>query len=282
MNSEAMRAPSASMGPQLDSCGRHSAGARGIVWPWASMGPQLDSCGRGRRGKVGKGDSVCASMGPQLDSCGRLDPDGHQLFLRTASMGPQLDSCGRGRAVCVVRVPNHASMGPQLDSCGRGVPCQKGGASAMLQWGRNLTVAEGRAPTTTGRAGTSASMGPQLDSCGRAKSRRRARSAPGASMGPQLDSCGRWPGPPGKGPSATLQWGRNLTVAEGSLSCESGSPKSAASMGPQLDSCGRPVLLRVDGRDLGASMGPQLDSCGRRCSRLTARPPPHCFNGAAT
>ena len=36
-----------------------------------------------------------------------------------------------------------ASMGPQLDSCGRAI--SKTGAidAAMLQWGRNLIVAEG-------------------------------------------------------------------------------------------------------------------------------------------
>ena len=61
-----------------------------------------------------------------------------------------------------------------------------------LQWGRNLTVAEG-----AGRPGVTATDK--------------------ASMGPQLDSCGR-----GKRKStwyiySMLQWGRNLTVAEGRL-----------------------------------------------------------------
>ena len=36
----------------------------------------------------------------------------------------------------------------------------------MLQWGRNLIVAEGGRYEALGRAGV-ASMGPQLDSCGR-------------------------------------------------------------------------------------------------------------------
>ena len=36
-----------------------------------------------------------------------------------------------------------------------------------LQWGRNLTVAEGLRPAGRLAAGAYASMGPQLDSCGR-------------------------------------------------------------------------------------------------------------------
>ena len=36
-------------------------------------------------------------------------------------------------------------MGPQLDSCGRAVKAPMiRGAMSLLQWGRNLTVAEGR------------------------------------------------------------------------------------------------------------------------------------------
>ena len=61
-----------------------------------------------------------------------------------------------------------ASMGPQLDSCGR----RHAGAAnrlntGLLQWGRNLTVAEGDAEATEATE------------------------------------------------AETLQWGRNLTVAEG-------------------------------------------------------------------
>ena len=61
-----------------------------------------------------------------------------------------------------------------------------------------------------------------------------------ASMGPQLDSCGKLPEiDPVLGEVYTLQWGRNLTVAE---------------------RCGR---IDLDGQGR-ASMGPQLDSCGKR------------------
>ena len=43
-----------------------------------------------------------------------------------------------------VDVYQDASMGPQLDSCGRASTQSTGvGTVSMLQWGRNLTVAEG-------------------------------------------------------------------------------------------------------------------------------------------
>ena len=62
----------------------------------------------------------------------------------------------------------------------------------MLQWGRNLTVAEGDHCYMVADEGAYASMGPQLDSCGRAD--------------PFWKYARRKLG---------LQWGRNLTVAEG-------------------------------------------------------------------
>ena len=36
-------------------------------------------------------------------------------------------------------------MGPQLDSCGRKIDLTELKYTTMLQWGRNLTVAEGEA-----------------------------------------------------------------------------------------------------------------------------------------
>ena len=59
-------------------------------------------------------------------------------------------------------------------------------------------------------------MGPQLDSCGRNERDEIIRLDIHASMGPQLDSCGRFTSMPrcSLAPE-TLQWGRNLIVAEG-------------------------------------------------------------------
>ena len=162
------RVPSgASMGPQLDSCGRYidtkanlekmnalqwgrnltvaEGGlnpARLVFYLPASMGPQLDSCGRVRLGGRGR-RGARASMGPQLDSCGRAKIWAAVLAKRGASMGPQLDSCGRAAADQYLAREFIASMGPQLDSCGRGAQSKSGLADTWLQWGRNLTVAEG-------------------------------------------------------------------------------------------------------------------------------------------
>ena len=143
-------------------------------------------------------------MGPQLDSCGRKDQLRHERATYTASMGPQLDSCGRPARLHCLQAWIRASMGPQLDSCGRMVhgrharpkPC-------ALQWGRNLTVAEGADGRGLGLGGRHASMGPQLDSCGRAVMRKRFVA------------------------DAGLQWGRNLTVAEGGPWPDAPSPRAS-------------------------------------------------------
>ena len=58
-------------------------------------------------------------------------------------------------------------MGPQLDSCGRGGTAGMIPEDPGLQWGRNLTVAEGLVRILSPLWISSASMGPQLDSCGR-------------------------------------------------------------------------------------------------------------------
>ena len=101
-------------------------------------------------------------------------------------------------------------------------------------------------------------MGPQLDSCGRVYQAERKESEAMASMGPQLDSCGRKTTAAAVITSATLQWGRNLTVAEGPTRHQRNAQPELASMGPQLDSCGR-------------------DERQRRLEPLA-----HRFNGAAT
>ena len=84
-----------------------------------------------------------------------------------------------------------------------------------LQWGRNLTVAEGLLRKMWQTAFSPASMGPQLDSCGRLAAYERPTSVWPASMGPQLDSCGRHRILLSGTSIDWLQWGRNLTVAEG-------------------------------------------------------------------
>ena len=132
------------------------------------------------------------SMGPQLDSCGKGHALAYQVVYDRPSMGPQLDSCGKiaGRVV----PDNHRapSMGPQLDSCGkRNSRHRSSKIEVILQWGRNLTVAESHRLGYFGRG---------------------ARREP--SMGPQLDSCGKRRPLGARHTRLCLQWGRNLTVAE--------------------------------------------------------------------
>ena len=94
-------------------------------------------------------------------------------------------------------------------------------AKAALQWGRNLTVAEGLQAERK-RTHALASMGPQLDSCGRRNPMtdadldhrlqwgRNLTVAEGANMAVSI------------APWVKLQWGRNLTVAEGRVTDDLG------------------------------------------------------------
>ena len=154
--------------------------------------------------------------------------------LGRASMGPQLDSCGRLLHAAGAAGPMPASMGPQLDSCGRiHSECRVAIISMELQWGRNLTVAEGNKLDLSLPRRHVLQWGRNL-----------TVAEGGGAHGPHNLEL-------------ELQWGRNLTVAEGGMQGGGRRPPAMASMGPQLDSCGR-------------------------CSP-TSRPPTECrFNGAAT
>ena len=92
-----------------------------------------------------------------------------------------------------------------------------------LQWGRNLTVAEGDGKLRRGNAHGRASMGPQLDSCGRVEDCLVGEGQAVLQWGRNLAVA---EGEEAEGPdpqSAPLQWGRNLAVAEGgsARSCDS-------------------------------------------------------------
>ena len=180
-------------------------------------------------------------MGPQHDSCGRLNMPADELVAQylqwgrnmivaegsetkgprtrpSPSMGPQHDSCGRAPVLDLLRHVVGPSMGPQHDSCGRYLQVLRAASQSLLQWGRNMIVAEGRrscwsfsgrVPLQWGRNMIVAegclgdvaggpfcfpSMGPQHDSCGRSVRGHTLQVAGGPSMGPQHDSCGRPPG----------------------------------------------------------------------------------------
>ena len=87
---------------------------------------------------------------------------------------------------------NDASMGPQLDSCGRPGGFDPHGPYMVLQWGRNLTVAEGPYSVTWMMSIVELQWGRNLtvaEGC--------IRNVSNVHF-------------------LMLQWGRNLTVAEGS------------------------------------------------------------------
>ena len=82
-------------------------------------------------------------------------------------------------------------------------------------------------------------------------------------MGPQLDSCGRVLKFLGNKLGRTLQWGRNLIVAEGN---QNGGPtqfQAKLQWGRNLIVAEGVPWSCKDECQYHASMGPQLDSCGR-------------------
>ena len=132
------------------------------------------------------------------------------------------------------------------------------GGGRGLQWGRNLSVAEGSDVSALLLLELEASMGPQPFGCGRAA----------ATAQVKITS-------PGFNGAATFRL-RKVAAQAGQAA------KHVASMGPQPFGCGR--LNQDSGLPViqGASMGPQPFGCGRSpkpCRLAVLR---HRFNGAAT
>src|SRR5579884_3548865 len=105
-------------------------------------------------------------------------------------------------------------MGPRLNSRGdsRGGPSLRG--NRMLQWGRDLIVAETRPYREPSRLFTELQWGRDLivaETPARG-STEAARAA--ASMGPRLNSRGNPEHPAADSRHPRLQWGRDLIVAE--------------------------------------------------------------------
>ena len=261
----------------------------------------------------------------------RKEHNARAVFIRqgTASMGPQPFGCGRYHVDEVGEFPVAASMGPQPFGCGRGRTARPGarrpgrfnGAATFrlrkaghspaphfgvseLQWGRNLSVAEGSmtalksklilrfngaatfrlrkgAPRPRARPRPRASMGPQPFGCGRDRHPGRPAGGGAASMGPQPFGCGRTLTVAKAYPGRPLQWGRNLSVAEGEGGGAQKESARVASMGPQPFGCGRSLMPRVRspcpmlqwGRNLSVAEG-ELG----QCNHLVVPG----FNGAAT
>ncbi len=155
-------------------------------------------------------------------------------------MGPRLGSRGKQRRENPYLQHIPASMGPRLGSRGKAsrskaFPIEQ----AVLQWGRDLVVAEKKDRLVALAVVDVASMGPRLGSRGKYAGGAMRASLVRASMGPRLGSRGktgythfwRMPQFASMGPrlgsrgkrissmlkmfdAIQLQWGRDLVVAE--------------------------------------------------------------------
>ena len=175
-----------------------------------------------------------------------------------------------------------------------------------LQWGRNLFVAECNCWVYAKLVQYVASMGPQLVRCGMSIPSRVSGSMFCASMGPQLVRCGmkivgnstldyyrtlQWgrnlfvaecpPGVCQDRDFRPLQWGRNLFVAEWVSAPINAMKTRPASMGPQLVRCGmqRPIGKRLDELLLQWGRNLFVAECAGHDAADYVR---LCFNGAAT
>ena len=126
-----------------------------------------------------------------------------------------------------------------------------------LQWGRDRSVAESRVLCRAFRAS------PAFNGAATVRSRKAVRIGLEkgllvASMGPRPFGRGRYHFFAYPHKKTLLQWGRDLSVAEGTIARISGGLSRGASMGPRPFGCGRPL--------------PHRTRSTRRCR----------FNGAAT
>ena len=294
------------MGPQPFGCGRGAC---------KSDRSRISSCFNGAATfRLRKADYSSNSPHPLRRFNGaatfRLRKGRHRRALwalfHFASMGPQPFGCGRRPPT-----PSRRQPRPELQ-WGRNLSVAEGSASAAfassspsLQWGRNLSVAEGQRRRDRRRQ-RFASMGPQPFGCGRQGPRAEHGRVDRASMGPQPFGCGRGNIDHAGAQAAVLQWGRNLSVAEGEAEAKAQALAAGASMGPQPFGCGRRpgreqggagasgfngaatfrlrkahARLAITARGT-ASMGPQPFGCGRSMIFRCARCENVRFNGAAT
>ena len=86
-------------------------------------------------------------------------------------------------------------MEPQLEGCGKCVSITCPSRQILLQWSRNLRVAESGHAAQEGGQGDQASMEPQLEGCGKHGACAAYVVYISASMEPQLEGCGKQAGP---------------------------------------------------------------------------------------
>ncbi len=238
-------------------------------------------------------------MGPRLGSRGKRATRPLVPIVRAASMGPRLGSRGKGERTRSELRPVTCFNGAATWKSRKATNWNPHGPRpSKLQWGRDLEVAE-RTPNSVAASLTvNASMGPRLGSRGKVHVSLAVATIKIASMGPRLGSRGKGPvylrplvsevasmgprlGSRGKlvevqgcvgysslqwgrdlevaesegykfqvGPIATLQWGRDLEVAESHRQELHPRLLAQASMGPRLGSRGK---IAMAGRCLSAS-----------------------------
>ena len=151
-----------------------------------------------------------------------------------------------------------------------------------LQWGRDLSAAEGRYAAIPSPCRQTASMGPRPFGRGRCCRGSLPRRCSAASMGPRPFGRGRLRMPPCQEPAVGLQWGRDLSAAEGVWFARGAPGEGAASMGPRPFGRGRQVVRGDGARAHCASMGPRPFGRGRAVNTIVISPRGGSFNGAAT
>ena len=229
----------ASMGPQPFGCGRRAGSRGGLRARRASMGPQPFGCGR-HNWNWPPASWAAASMGPQPFGCGRDYV--RAIFIRqgAASMGPQPFGCGRAHE------PTTPVLPPVPLQWGRNLSVAEGGLTAYgtalilpLQWGRNLSVAEGNRPPCKARR-PCCFNGAATFRLRKARPAGPGRPPGNASMGPQPFGCGRGGRAAWTGPSATCFNGAaTFRLRKDGFRVITRASLRRASMGPQPFGCGR-------------------------------------------
>ena len=166
----------------------------------------------GRRRKLGS-----ASMGPRPFGRGRPSESQAEYYRLAGFNGA---ATFRSRKASATRVCRYGSAGLQWGrdlSVAEGRDCEEHIAPVMpLQWGRDLSVAEGRSSRAPGRCHVDASMGPRPFGRGRTSGCARSTRSRGCFNGAATFRSRKAPGRRTMhGRIITLQWGRDLSVAEG-------------------------------------------------------------------
>ena len=271
----------ASMGPRPFGRGRNCAPCGSYWRRFASMGPR--PFGRGRISIWNAhGPSNELQWGRDLSAAEGARGQEHARVVRGASMGPR--PFGRGREK--KREAFLQIFG--MLQWGRDLSAAEGSNSRIidindkeLQWGRDLSAAEGMTPAVT--VGTMGSFNGAATFRPRKASRTNGRHLwlPGFNGAATFRPRKAPPDFTRPESRRQLQWGRDLSAAEGGSRAGGRGLAAGASMGPRPFGRGRRNAGKRQARNGTASMGPRPFGRGRLEAPLYTRSP-WGFNGAAT